>query len=196
MSTKLKLIDGVARVNSRKIGGFMLITNVEKPETLKIVDLNKCLELATKYHKGQKRRDGTEYINHPITVSKMIEDAGYSVEYQAAALFHDLLEDTACSEFEILAVSTAEVLEAVKLVTKRDDVSEEKYIELILANPIAKVVKNYDRIHNLMDALNSNDEKFVKRYLNDTLLNYVGEFSDELDLAYCKLAKKYLKTGK
>ena len=155
------------------------------------INLENCLELATKYHKNQKRRDGSEYINHPITVAKMVKDAGYSEEYQAAALFHDLLEDTECTKQEILELSSAEVLEAVLLVTKRYNLPEEKYIERILANPIAKVVKNYDRIHNLTDAVNSHDDKFIARYLEDSLHNYVGKFSEELDQAYSKLEKAF-----
>lgn len=161
-----------------------------------VIDLDKCFELATKYHKNQKRRDGSEYINHPIAVAKMVKDAGYSEEYQATALFHDLLEDTECTKQEILELSSAEVLEAVYLVTKRHNLPEEKYIERILANSIAKVVKNFDRIHNLTDAINSNDNKFIERYLIDTKFNYVGKFSDELDLAYNELAQEFANTKK
>lgn len=156
--------------------------------------LKMCIEdalmYATKKHTGQKRKNGSEYIFHPIAVCKKLKEKGYPIEYQIAGLFHDLLEDTDATEEEILLYSNEEVLEAVKLLTKTPNTKSKEYIKKILENPIAKAVKNEDRIHNLQEATNG-DENFINRYLKNTEEYYYGKFSDELDETYSKLKKLY-----
>ncbi len=153
--------------------------------------IEKAIEYATAKHEGQLRKNGSPYIKHPIAVMDALKQKGYDTDYQLAGLFHDLLEDTDATEEEILALTNEKVLEAVKLVTKSEDVPEEAYIEKILKNPIAKAVKSEDRIHNLNEAMNG-DSEFVKRYLEDTKQNYVGVFSDELDTIYSKLRERFI----
>ena len=106
-------------------------------------------------------------------------------------MFHDLLEDTDATEVEILALSNEKVLEAVRLVTK-DGRLKEQYINDILANPIAKAVKNADCIDNLTDAL-TGELSFISSYLDETRKYYLGRFSPELDEAYDKLEEVYKK---
>ena len=71
-----------------------------------------AIEFATQKHKGQKRIGGDDYITHPIAVFKMVKEKGYGEDYQIAALFHDLLEDTDTTEQEILSISNQNVLTA------------------------------------------------------------------------------------
>ncbi len=156
--------------------------------------IEKAIEYTTEKHEGQLRKNGSPYINHPIAVMEALREKGYDSDYQLAGLFHDLLEDTEATEEEVLALTNEKVLEAVKLVTKSEDVPEEEYIEKILKNPIAKAVKNEDRIHNLKEAMNG-DSGFVKRYLEDTRLHYVGRFSDELDKIYYQLKEQFTVEG-
>ena len=54
----------------------------------------RALEFAKAKHKGQKRIGGADYISHPIEVCEIISRQGLDENYQIAALFHDLLEDT------------------------------------------------------------------------------------------------------
>lgn len=53
-----------------------------------------ALEYASKAHLGQKRKNGGDFIEHPILVAKILEDAGASDELVAAAYLHDTVEDT------------------------------------------------------------------------------------------------------
>lgn len=145
------------------------------------MDLNKALAFAAKKHEGQTRKDGTRYIYHPIAVAEYLKNHGFGINYQIAGLFHDLLEDTDATEDEILALSNEDVLVAVKLLTKGEDMAS--YIEEILENPIAKEVKNADRIHNLTDALNGK-VTFARGYEKNTRQWYLGRFSKELDEKY------------
>ena len=73
---------------------------------------------ASEKHQGQKRIGGDDYITHPIAVCELVKAQGYGEDYQIAALFHDLLEDTDATEEEILKYGNPEILEAVKLLTK------------------------------------------------------------------------------
>ena len=99
-----------------------------------------ALEFATKKHEGQKRVGGKDYITHPVAVCELVKEQGYGEDYQLAAIFHDLLEDTDATEEEILSLSSETVLTAVKLLTKEKGYDMARYVGAIKNNPIAFVV--------------------------------------------------------
>lgn len=146
-----------------------------------------ALLLAAKSHAGQQRRDGTPYIWHPIAVADLLRKAGFNEKYQVTGLFHDLLEDTGATEDEI-AVFGADILEAVKCLTKEDGADEADYVERILRNEMATVVKAADRIHNLIDAVHGvsathtkEARNFLGWYLKQSQKFYHGRFCQALD---------------
>ena len=112
-----------------------------------------ALEFAKAKHKGQKRIGGDDYITHPIAVSEIVKNQGFDENYQIAALFHDLLEDTDATQEEILRYGNQEILEAVKLLTKEKGYDMAEYVSSIKQNPIAFAVKAADRLHNLQCAI-------------------------------------------
>ena len=146
-----------------------------------------ALEFATQKHKGQQRIGGNDYITHPIAVCEMVKKQGFGDDFQIAALFHDLLEDTDATEKEILEYSNKEVLTAVKLLTKEKGYDMKNYIDRIKNNPIAFVVKGADRLHNLQCALVTSAE-FKRKYILETVDWYL-DFSKEIRLAVKKLAE-------
>ena len=148
---------------------------------------NKALEFATLKHSGQMRKGGEPYITHPITVSQYVRDKGLGIDYQIAALFHDLLEDTDATEQEILELSNVDVLEAVKLLTKQDGYVMADYVEAIKNNPIAFEVKESDRLHNLRSAFCTSAE-FKRKYILETVDWYL-DFSKEIRVAVKELAQ-------
>ena len=150
-----------------------------------------ALEFATKKHKGQKRIGGDDYITHPVAVCELVNMQGLGENYQIAALFHDLLEDTDATEEEILKYGNREILEAVKLLTKEDGYVMENYIEAIKKNPIAFAVKAADRLHNLQCACVAGED-FKRKYILETVDWYL-DFSYEIRKAVKKLAQS-LKT--
>ena len=144
-----------------------------------------ALRYTTKMHEGQFRIQGTPYIVHPVAVARILKDRGYDVSYQMAGLFHDLLEDTDATEEEIKAMGGPEVLEAVKLVTKHEGYVMEEYVRGIRNNPMAMAVKAADRLHNLLDAVNTS-ERFKRRYIKESMEWYV-DFMPEIPDAIIRL---------
>lgn len=147
----------------------------------------KALAYATRKHDGQLRIGGEPYIMHPIAVAQMMRDSGYGVDYQIAALFHDLLEDTDATQTEIEGFSNKNVYEVVLLLTKRKGCIMKDYIDNICNNPMAKVIKAADRLHNLECALGT-DPDFKRRYILETVDWYL-DFSPEIPKAVRKLAQ-------
>jgi (p)ppGpp synthase/HD superfamily hydrolase len=149
--------------------------------------IKKAIEFASKKHKGQKRIGGDDYITHPIAVYEMLKEKGYGEDYLITALFHDLLEDTDAIESEILEYGNQNILSAVKVLTKDKGYDMKSYIDGIKSNPIAFVVKNADRLHNLQSALVTNAE-FKRKYILETVDWYM-DFSLDIKIAVKKLAE-------
>lgn len=149
-----------------------------------------ALSFAAVRHGGQTRKDKvTPYIYHPIAVAGLVRDAGYDLRYQTVAVLHDVLEDTETDEEE-LVVFGEDILEAVKLLTRLEGADEAKYVAKILQNPIARVVKNADKICNLWDAMyegtpgekrTKKARSFAEKYIKKSEDFYKGRFSKALD---------------
>ena len=150
-------------------------------------NLQLAIEFAEKKHEGQKRIGGDDYITHPIAVFEMVKSQGYDENYQIAALFHDLLEDTDATEEEILKFGNPEILEAVKILTKKKGYDMSEYIGAIKQNPIAYAVKTADRLHNLQCAIVANEE-FKQKYISETVQWYM-DFSPEILKAVKRLSE-------
>ena len=152
---------------------------------------SECLQLALEFakakHKGQKRIGGDDYITHPIAVSEIVKSHGFDENYQIAALFHDLLEDTDATEEEILKCGNQEILEAVNLLTKKKGYDMSEYISAIKRNPIAFAVKTADRLHNLQCAIITSEE-FKRKYILETVDWYM-DFSPEIRKSVKRLAE-------
>lgn len=144
-----------------------------------------ALAFATQKHDGQTRRGGLAYITHPVAVAELLESRGFDERYVLAGIFHDLLEDTDATEAEILALSSEEVLSAVKLLTKRGGYVMSEYMAGIVANPIAREVKVADRIHNLSCAHECSEE-FKVRYIKESIDWYL-DLSPEIARVTSKL---------
>lgn len=63
--------------------------------------LDKAYHLAERAHDGQFRRSGEPYICHPLHVAMLLVDLGMDTESLAAALMHDVVEDTSVTLDEL-----------------------------------------------------------------------------------------------
>lgn len=120
-------------------------------------------ELIREYHASQTDLSGRPYVEHLERVRDKVDDLsarrerGFYMESDSvfikaeiAALLHDILEDTECTE-EILKEKGIEddIISAVKMLTHSPEMSYFDYILLVEKNPIAKIVKMCDLEDNM-----------------------------------------------
>ena len=118
-------------------------------EKNKEMNFKEALELATKYHKGQKRWGGEEYITHPIAVADRFEHEDYKI----VAILHDILEDTKMTVFELIDTHNLNsfLCLSVVAITKRKGQNYLDYTLQVKLSEIATAVKIEDLKHNLSD---------------------------------------------
>lgn len=117
--------------------------------------VEKAAKIAMLAHKDQLRKcDDLPYIIHPFMVALKLAKYNFSDTIIAAALAHDVLEDTNYPEENLRKELGDEVMEIVKAVTNDNTLSWEekkmKYVETVRTGPEgAKAVSVADKIHNL-----------------------------------------------
>lgn len=110
---------------------------------------NLAYEVAREAHEGQVDKIGEPYIGHPFRVAKACEDAGFGDDVTAAALLHDVVEDTPVTLDDLHAKGFPEVVvSAVDALTKRKGEAFAAYYERVKADPVACAVKWHDVADN------------------------------------------------
>ena len=122
--------------------------------------IEKAYHLADDAHKGVCRRSGEPYICHPLAVARLVLDLGMDTESIAAALLHDVVEDTPTTLGDLTAAFGEEVTLLVDGVTKLTKI-EFSNIEELQAENLRKmllamsrdvrvmIIKLCDRLHNM-----------------------------------------------
>jgi len=64
--------------------------------------LEKAIRFAVEAHAGQRRKDGTPFILHPLEDAAIVGTMTDDLEVIAAAVLHDTVEDTDVTEADIL----------------------------------------------------------------------------------------------
>lgn len=123
----------------------------------------KALKLLVAYQSEQKDKCGDSYILHPIRLALRLDN---EIE-RAAALLHDIIEDTDC-DYKTLKRHgiTEEVIDIIKILTHKKEESYYDYISKIKSsnNTIAIKIKQLDLIDNMdLSRLNNITEKDLKR---------------------------------
>ena len=139
--------------------------------------LSRMLVLIAQKFDGKFDKAGKPYVLHLLTVMHYAN--AEDEELQCIALGHDLLEDTDVSAHWLHANGFSDrVIKGIETLTKSDDDTERTYLDRILANPDAIVVKLADLRHNSdANRLPRLTEKDVAR-----LAKY-GRMTDELSAA-------------
>ena len=119
-----------------------------------------AFEYARNAHGTQLRKDGTEFITHPLAAAEIVAEIGLDEDSLCAALLHDCIEDTDVTYEEIEKLFGADVANIVDGVTKLTRITytskEEEQMENIRKMFIAMVrdirvilIKMADRLHNM-----------------------------------------------
>jgi GTP pyrophosphokinase len=138
-----------------------LIADVEsyKPDVDRTL-LEHAFAYAAHAHENQKRQSGEPFIEHPFAVARILAELHLDEETLAAALLHDVVEDTGVEPEQLKAEFGEEIAKLVDGVTKltriqfqsREHAEAENYRKMIVAmaqDPRVILIKLADRLHNL-----------------------------------------------
>ena len=135
-----------------------------------------------KAHEGQKRLSGEPYITHPLAVAGALSEWRMDAQAIAAALLHDVMEDTAVSKAEIAERFGKQVADLVDGLSKLDKIEFQSYQDaqaenfrkmlMAMARDLRIVlIKLADRRHNLQTMAPVRPEK-RRRIAYETLEIY------------------------
>jgi guanosine-3',5'-bis(diphosphate) 3'-pyrophosphohydrolase len=122
--------------------------------------ITRAFRFAARAHEGQLRRSGHDFIHHPWSVAAICAELRLDEQTIAAALLHDVVEDTDTEMDEIRAEFGDVVAHLVEGVTKltriqfhsREQAEAENYRKMIVAmaeDVRVILIKLADRLHNM-----------------------------------------------
>src|SRR6187397_3562530 len=122
--------------------------------------LTRAFRFAAAAHEGQQRRSGEDFINHPWGAAKICAELHLDEQTIAAALLHDVVEDTGTDIKEVRDEFGDEIAQLVEGVTKltriqfqsREQAEAENYRKMIVAmaqDVRVILIKLADRLHNM-----------------------------------------------
>jgi guanosine-3',5'-bis(diphosphate) 3'-pyrophosphohydrolase len=145
--------------------------------------IRKAFDVAVDAHKDQRRKSGEAYIFHPIAVAKIVaSDIGLGATSIAAALMHDVVEDTPITVKDIEKMFNPKIAQLVEGLTKISLVQKDLNVSmqaenfrkmLLTLNDDVRVIliKIADRLHNMLTMDSMEDHKQVK-LASETLYIY------------------------
>ena len=151
------------------------------PEDKKLI--RKAFDVSVDAHKDQRRKSGEAYIFHPIAVAKIVaSEIGLGATSIAAALLHDVVEDTPTTVEDIERMFNPKVAQLVEGLTKISKVQKDLNVSmqaenfrkmLLTLNDDVRVIliKIADRLHNMQTLDTMDDYKQVK-IASETLYIY------------------------
>ncbi|UXY15327.1 bifunctional (p)ppGpp synthetase/guanosine-3',5'-bis(diphosphate) 3'-pyrophosphohydrolase [Chitiniphilus purpureus] len=156
-------------------------------------------------HRGQMRHTGDPYISHPLAVASILTAWHLDAQALAAALLHDVMEDTGVSKLELtekFGRHVAELVDGMSKIDKlefqsKEEAQAENFRKMLLA--MARdlrviLIKLADRLHNMrtMDAMREDKQKRIARetmeiyapIANRIGLNSIYQELDDLSFKY------------
>lgn len=145
--------------------------------------IRKAFDVAVDAHKDQRRKSGEAYIFHPIAVAKIVaSEIGLGATSIAAALMHDVVEDTDITIEDIEKMFNPKIAQIVDGLTKIAKVKTDQEISmqaenfrkmLLTLNDDVRVIliKIADRLHNMQTMESMADYKQAK-IASETLYIY------------------------
>ncbi|WP_028109327.1 bifunctional GTP diphosphokinase/guanosine-3',5'-bis pyrophosphate 3'-pyrophosphohydrolase [Ferrimonas futtsuensis] len=135
-----------------------LVSSYLDPE--QVENLTRAYITARDAHDGQTRSSGEPYITHPVAVTRILAEMRLDYETLAAALMHDVIEDTELTKEDLaeqFGPSVAELVEGVSKLDKlkfrdKKEAQAENFRKMVLAmvqDIRVILIKLADRTHNM-----------------------------------------------
>jgi len=131
-----------------------------------VVLVELAFQFSESAHRGQFRKSGEPYITHPLAVASILSQWRLDAQGLAAALLHDVMEDTAVTKGEIetrFGKPVADMVDGVSKLdqiefTSREEAQAENFRKMLLAmarDVRVILIKLADRLHNMrtLDAM-------------------------------------------
>ncbi len=203
-ATLLSKLPGASR---RDHGLSRLVRTLESYLPQEQIDMiGRAYEFGAAAHEGQTRKTGEPYITHPVAVAQELADMRLDAQAIAAAILHDVVEDTEASLEDIEEKFGADIAALVDGVSKLDQIQfrsraeaqAESFRKMMLAmieDLRVILVKLADRMHN-MKTLSAMPAEKRRRIARETIDIYapianrlgINRFKVELE----ELGFKYL----
>ena len=161
--------------------------------------IRKAFDTAVDAHKDQRRKSGEAYIFHPIAVAKIVaSEIGLDATSIAAALLHDVVEDTQYTLDDLKEMFGETVAKIVDGLTKISNLKKDKDVSLqaenfrkmlLTLNDDVRVIiiKIADRLHNMqtMDAMRPDKQVKIASetlYIYAPLAHRIGLYNIKTEL--------------
>jgi len=161
--------------------------------------IRQAFDVAVDAHKEQRRKSGEAYIFHPIAVAKIVaSEIGLDATSIAAALLHDVVEDTAYTLDDIEQMFGETIARIVDGLTKIANLKQDMNISqqaenfrkmlLTLHDDVRVIIiKIADRYHNLLTLESMPEHKQVKiasetLYIYAPLAHRIGLYNIKTEL--------------
>lgn len=166
------------------------IIYIMKNETTFIHDIDHVIEFIAMAHDGQTRKyTGEPYVEHPMEVARIVRDAVYDLDMIAAAMMHDIIEDTDFTLTDVAKVGGEVAATFVDWLSNKEypEAKNRKERKALIAAHLAnapdevKTIKLADIIHNTPTIIKY-DPKFAKVYVpeNKVLLKALKGGNEKL----------------
>ena len=153
---------------TRHLGNYL------PPPDIALVE--RAFQFSDSAHRGQFRKSGEPYITHPLAVASILSQWRLDAQGLAAALLHDVMEDTAITKLEIetsFGKPVADMVDGVSKLdqiesTSREDAQAENFRKMLLAmaqDVRVILIKLADRLHNMrtLDAMAPTHRRRIAR---------------------------------
>ncbi len=161
--------------------------------------IRQAFDIAVDAHKNQRRKSGEAYVFHPIAVAKIVaSEIGLDATSIAAALLHDVVEDTEYTLADIEQMFGETVARIVDGLTKISSLKHDRDISLqaenfrkmlLTLNDDVRVIiiKIADRLHNMqtMDSMRSDKQVKIASetlYIYAPLAHRIGLYNIKTEL--------------
>ena len=107
--------------------------------------LSRALIIAAQAHDGQLDKAGQPYILHPLRVMLAQTDETARI----VGLLHDVVEDSSITLSDLAADFSSPIVAAIDALSRRDGEAYDRYIDRVLTNRLARMIKRADLLDNL-----------------------------------------------
>ena len=169
--------------------------------------VERAFEFSESAHRGQFRKSGEPYITHPLAVASILSQWRLDAQGLAAALLHDVMEDTSVTKNEIETTFGKPVADMVDGVSKldqiefdsREDVQAESFRKMLLAmarDVRVILIKLADRLHNMrtLDAMAPLHRKRIARETLDIYAPIANRLASTRSTSSCRTCRSSTST--